>query len=200
MIDAVIFDLGKVLVEFQPTEGMKRLGFNNDEIKTINEKIFSGLWEECDRIPYSDAEIRQLFKERVPGLEHLIDKMWDNVFVFTDVYDYSRQWITSLKKRGIKVYILSNYGKQSFEVNSKKYDFLELVDGMVISYQEKVVKPDPRIYEILMERYNIDCGKAVFIDDRQANVDAATALGLNGIVFTNYKDTSRELEELLLTK
>lgn len=197
MTDTVIFDLGKVLVEFQPEEGMRKLGFTEEQIQIIIEKIFSGLWEECDRIPYSDSEIRALFKSCVPGMETLIDRMWDNVTVFTDVYSYSRQWIKSLKDKGLKVYILSNYGKQAFEVNSRKYDFLELVDGMVISYQVEMVKPDPRIYEILLDKYNIDRTKAVFIDDRQLNVDGAKAVGLNAILFEDYERTSAKLLEIL---
>lgn len=197
MIDTVIFDLGKVLVEFQPVEGMRKLGFTEEQIQVIVEKIFSGLWEECDRIPYSDEEIRALFKSRVPGMEALIDKMWDNVTVFTYVYSYSRQWIQSLKDMGLKVYILSNYGKQAFEINSKKYDFLELADGMVISYQVEMVKPDSRIYEILLDKYGIDRTKAVFIDDRQLNVDGAKAVGLNAILFENYEKTSARLLELI---
>lgn len=197
MIDTVIFDLGKVLVEFQPVEGMRKLGFTEEQIQVIVEKIFSGLWEECDRIPYSDEEIRALFKSKVPGMEALIDKMWDNVTVFTYVYSYSRQWIQSLKDKGLKVYILSNYGKQAFEVNSKKYDFLELADGMVISYQVEIVKPDPRIYEILLDKYGIDRTKAVFIDDRQLNVDGAKAVGLNAILFEDYEKTSARLLELI---
>lgn len=197
MIDTVIFDLGKVLVEFEPVEGMRRLGFTEEQIQIIMNKIFSGLWEECDRIPYSDGEIRELFKSQLPGMETLVDKMWDHVTVFTDVYSFSRQWIQSLKDRGLKVYILSNYGKQAFEINSKKYDFLKLVDGMVISYQVEMVKPDPRIYEILLERYDIDRTRAVFIDDRQSNVEGAKAVGLKAILFESYEQATAELFALL---
>lgn len=196
MVDTVIFDLGKVLVEFQPEEGMRKLGFTAEQIAVMKEKIFSGLWEECDRIPYSDSEIRELFKSRVPGLEHLIDKMWDNVTVFTYVYPYTRKWLESLKSKGLKLYILSNYGKQAFEVNSQKYDFLDLVDGMVISYQVRLVKPEPQIYETLLEKYNIDRTRAVFIDDRQSNVDGARSIGLRALLFQDYEQAERELQIL----
>jgi putative hydrolase of the HAD superfamily len=197
MINTVIFDLGKVLVEFQPVEGMKKLGFSQDEINVMLENIFGSLWEECDKIPYSDEEIRALFKSRVPGYETLIDKMWDNVTVFTYVYSYSRKWIEDLKKKGMKIYILSNYGKQAFEINSKTYGFIELVDGMVISYQEQIVKPDPQIYEILLERYRIDRQNAVFIDDRQINIDGAEAVGLNALLFEGYEKTNEALMRLI---
>jgi putative hydrolase of the HAD superfamily len=197
MTDTVIFDLGKVLVEFQPLEGMKKLGFSAEETDIMLDKIFGSVWEECDRIPYSDEEIRALFKKQVPGMEELVDKMWDNVTVFTYVYEYSRRWIEDLKAMGLKVYILSNYGKQAFETNSKTYGFLDLVDGMVISYQEMKVKPDPEIYEILLKRYNIDRKNAVFIDDRQINIDGARAVGLNAILFEGYEETNKKLMELV---
>lgn len=197
MIDTVIFDIGKVLAEFQAVEGMRAMGFTEGEIKILADKIFGSLWEECDRIPYSDEEIRALFKAAVPGLEPLIDIMWDNVTEFTYVFPYTDGWIDSLHDRGIKVYVLSNYGKQAFETNRKKYDFLDKVDGMVISYQEQLVKPSPEIYEILIDRYHIDRNKAVFIDDRQKNVDGAVNVGLKGLLFTGYEETSRKLNEMI---
>lgn len=200
MIDTVIFDLGKVLVEFQALEGMRRMGFSEDEIQMMNRNIFGSLWEECDRIPYSNEEIRALFKAQVPGYEHLIDIMWDNVTEFTYVFPYTEKWIQSLKDRGIKIYILSNYGKQAFETNRKKYDFLDRVDGMVISYQEEIVKPSPEIYEILLKRYGIDRTRAVFVDDRQINVDGVVNVGLKGILFESYEKTSKDLDRLIAGK
>jgi putative hydrolase of the HAD superfamily len=122
------------------------------------------------------------------------------VTVFTYVYDYSRKWIESLKKIGMKVYILSNYGKQAFEINSKIYGFLDLVDGMVISYQEQKVKPEPEIYEILLDRYNINRENAVFIDDRQVNIDGAKAVGLNAILFEGYEKTNDKLVKLIVNR
>lgn len=197
MIRIVVFDLGKVLVEFHPIEGMKKLGFSKEVMERFQSNIFSGLWEQCDAKPIGKEEIRDLFKRAVPGLEREVDFLWDHITVVTGVYDYSHQWILDLKRRGYQVFILSNYGQQAFEANAKVYPFLKDVDGMVISYQVEMVKPNPKIYQYLAEKYQIKPEEAVFLDDRKENVDGAAACGFSGIVFENYKQAREELERLL---
>lgn len=197
MIRAIIFDLGKVLVEFHPLDGMKKLGFSEEVIEEFHKKIFSGLWEQCDARPIGKREIRELFKKAVPGLEQEVDFLWDHITVVTEVYDYSHPWILDLKRRGYQIFILSNYGQQSFEANSKIYPFLADVDGIVVSYQVEMVKPNPEIYRYLAKKYQILPEEAVFLDDRKENVDGAISCGFSGIVFKNYKQAKEELEELL---
>lgn len=197
MINTVVFDLGKVLVDFHPLEGMRKLGFSEEVVSCFQDAVFSGLWEECDARPIGNEEIRTLFKQAVPGLEKEVDILWDNITVVTDVYEYSCEWVSDLKKRGYEVFILSNYGQQSFQKNSKVYPFLANVDGMVISYQVRMMKPDRGIYQCLLEKYRIKPDEAVFIDDRKKNVDGAVACGFSGIVFQNYNQAKEELEGLL---
>lgn len=196
-IDTIIFDLGKVLVDFHPVAGMKQLGFSKEAIESFERNIFSGLWEECDAKRMSDKEIRDCFKKAVPGFEHEVDILWDNITVVTSVYEHSGPWVKELKERGYKLYVLSNFGQQAFETNSKLYDFLDYMDGKVVSYDVEIVKPDKRIYECLIEKYGINPENAVFLDDRQVNIDGAAACGLNGIVFENYKQAKIELEQIL---
>lgn len=197
MIDTVIFDLGGVLVDFHPLQGLQTLGFSKDAMAVFKEKIFAGLWEECDGYPLSDEAIRAKFKDAVPGYEQEVDQLWDHITVITGVYEYSAHWVKSLKKRGYQVYILSNFGQRAFEVNSRLYSFLDDVDGKVISYAERLVKPQPEIYECLMKRYRIDPAKAVFIDDRPVNIEGAVSCGFHGIVFESYEQANTELEKLL---
>lgn len=193
MIDTIIFDLGGVLVDFHPIEGMRKIGFSEKAVEEFENKIFSGLWEECDKYQYSDSQIRQLFKERVPGFEKEVDMLWNNLHSITGTRDYSNEWLEDLKARGYRLLVLSNFGKNSFEINSKIYDFLKYMDGGIISYELGLVKPDDKIYKALMEKYNIVPERAVFIDDREENVQAARALGIKGIVFENYEQARREL-------
>lgn len=197
MIDTVIFDLGGVLVDFRPYEGMEKLGFDEKTINTFKEKIFSGVWEECDRFPYEDNEIRDLFKKHIPEYSREVDILWDNISVITAVNDYSEEWLRSLKEKGLKLYILSNYGKQSFKINSKKYGFLRYVDGRVISYEYEYLKPEPQLYEELLKKYNINRETAVFIDDRKENVEGALKVGLNALVFENFDSTNIKLMEMI---
>ena len=196
MIDTLIFDLGGVLVDFHPIEGMRKIGFSEKAVEEFENKIFSGLWEECDKYQYSDSQIRQLFKERVPGFEKEVDMLWNKLHSITGTRDYSNEWLEDLKARGYRLLVLSNFGKNSFEINSKIYDFLKYMDGGIISYELGLVKPDDAIYKALMEKYNIVPERAVFIDDRDENVQAARALGIKGIVFENYEQARRELERV----
>lgn len=197
MIRAIVFDLGNVLVEFDPINGMKKLGFSKEAVTQFQEHIFSGLWEQCDARPIGNKEIRELFKKAVPGFEQEVDVLWDHITVVTRMYEYSQAWISDLKRRGYQVFILSNYGQQSFAANSKLYSFLSDVDGMVISYQVEMMKPNPEIYRYLAEKYHILPEEAVFLDDRKENVDGAIACGFSGILFENYYQGREALENLL---
>lgn len=200
MIRAVVFDLGKVLVEFNPVNGMKKLGFSEEVIERFQKNIFSELWEQCDARPIGNKEIRELFQKAVPGLEREVDFLWDHITVVTRTYEYSHSWILDLKRKGYQVFILSNYGQQSFEANSKIYPFLADVDGIVVSYQVEMVKPNPEIYRYLAKKYHILPEEAVFLDDRKENVDGAISCGFSGIVFENYEQARTELENLLKSK
>lgn len=193
----IIFDLGCVLVDFNPRKGMEKIGFSKEEIEVFMDKIFSGLWEYCDKFPLEDAEIRALFKEHVPGYEKQVDMLWDNLTNVTGVRPYADEWLSDLKKRGYKLYVLSNYGKNSFEINSKIYGFLKYFDGLVISYEEVMVKPSPEIYYRLLEKFELDASECIFIDDRKENADGAINCGIDAIVFTSYEDASEKLNNIL---
>lgn len=193
----IVFDLGGVLVDFHPEKGLRKLGFSEEVIRIFLNKIFNGLWEACDRYPYSDPEIRALFKRAVPGYEKEVDMLWDNLTVVTGVRPYTEEWLQALKQQGYKLYVLSNYGKNSFEINSKIYGFLRHFDGGVISYEVELMKPEAEIYDRLAQKYGFEPEEAVFIDDRQVNVDGAIARGYHGILFENYEQAKKELQELL---
>lgn len=193
----IVFDLGGVLVDFHPDLCMKKLGFTHEAIDAFHEQIFPVFWEECDKYPYEDAEIRMLFKKRLPGFEKEVDLLWDNLPVITGVRPYADEWLLSLKKEGYQIFILSNYGKNSFEINAKTYDFLKYADGMVISYQISELKPDRAIYEYLLKKYKLVAEESVFIDDRQINIDGALRIGMKGILFDDYEHAKKRLDEML---
>ena len=199
MIKTIVFDLGGVLVDFHPVEGMRELGFSEEAIEVFRTKVFSGLWEHCDRYPYTDEEIRALFKKNLPGYEKEVDILWDDhhLHAITGMRSYSMEWLASLKERGYQIYILSNFGKRAFEINSLVYEFLKYTDGRVISYEIQEIKPEPPIYHYLAKKYNFKPEEAVFIDDRAINIEGAIACGYQGIVFESYAQTCKELEKIL---
>lgn len=196
MIDTVIFDIGNVLAKFCWREYLLELDMCEDAKNQIAEKIFCGnVWNEFDRGSKSDEEIIQECLKVIPDYEKEIRCVFENIDKVAYEYEYARGWVEELKEQGYKVYLLSNYGKNAFE--SKSYSFLELVDGKVISYEVKSVKPEPEIFQALLGKYNIEPEKSVFFDDIKENVMAARTHGINGIQFFDMEQAKKELASLI---
>ena len=104
---------------------------------------------------------------------------------------------TRLRRRGLKLYALSNISKAMFRHLELRYEFFGLFDGIVISAAINLMKPDPKIYEHLVERFSIRPDETVFIDDMPRNVESARRLGIAAIQFESVEQCSRELEALL---
>jgi 2-haloacid dehalogenase len=104
--------------------------------------------------------------------------------------------LRELKEAGHPLYGLTNWSHETFPFARERFDFLTLFDGIVVSGEEGMIKPDPKLYQTLLERYDIDPSRAVFIDDNKANVDAAEALGIHGIHFHTPQQLRAELVEL----
>lgn len=200
VIRNIIFDIGGVLADFEPERLMEAKGFSKEAAEAFRREIFGRVWPECDRIPCEDAEIRDLFKRAVPGFEKEVDQLWDDLTPITREMPYAAGWLKALKARGYRLYILSNYGKRSFEINSPRYGFLKLTDGQLISWEVRQLKPEPEIYRSLCSRFGIDPEESVFIDDVERNIEGAQALGFAGIVFTDHDSAERQLEALLCGK
>ena len=102
-----------------------------------------------------------------------------------------------LKQRGYQVYLLSNLSEDAFLYIEKHFDLFNQVDGYIVSYQEHVSKPDFKIYECLMERYDLQKEECVFLDDTLINVEASNAFGMKAIHFVSEKQVENVLEQLL---
>ena len=105
---------------------------------------------------------------------------------------------SSLKEKGYKVYILSNYGEKPFAASKPRMPFLQYTDGQLISYEIREVKPSAAIYQALCQKYAIDPANAVFLDDSPLNIAGAKAFGLHTILFTDYADALKQLKALPL--
>jgi 2-haloacid dehalogenase len=96
--------------------------------------------------------------------------------------------LTDLKAAGHHLYGLSNWSTETFPLVRDRFPSLRLLEGMVVSGYEGIVKPDPAIYELLLRRYGLDARDCIFIDDNPANVAGAAAVGIRGIRFTSLSD------------
>lgn len=199
MIDTVIFDIGMVLVYFRWRELFKDLGFEGEKFEKIAQaSIHNPWWNEFDRGLMTVDEIVEKFAEKAPEYKEDIAKIYEHTGEFVELYDYAIPWIRELKARGYKVYVLSNLSEPVYEAGKDtSFCFIEEMDGGILSYKEKLIKPEREIYELLCDRYDINPKKAVFLDDNAANVEGARAFGLSAIHFQNYEQAKAELETML---
>lgn len=196
-INTVIFDIGMVLVNFDWPLYIKKLGYSEEINKELGEIIFkSNMWKERDRGEKKEEEYIDMFISQAPHLEIQIRKVFENIVDIVEVFPYSKEWIKKIKEQGKKVYLLSNYSKRSYEHDRNKFDFLEYVDGAVISYEVHALKPEKKIYETLLEKYNIDPKKAIFLDDVEENLEGARIVGIETIHVTSHEAAVVKLAEL----
>ena len=105
------------------------------------------------------------------------------------------QILRQLKQQGYRVYALSNWSAEKFPLAQAKFPFLKEFDGMIISGEEKCVKPQPQIYQILLSRYNLQAADCIFIDDNPDNIKGGQALGFDTILFVSPENLRAELHK-----
>lgn len=198
MIDTVIFDVGMVLAEFCWKEYLESFGFGEEVNERVaNATVFTDTWNKFDQGIMDDEEILTEFIAHDPSMKEEITLFFNEVGKTVRVYEDSEEWVRELKEQGYKVYILSNYPKRTYEQSKEKLTFLKYVDGALFSFQDKVIKPAPEIYEILLKRYNINPEQAVFLDDVEKNLKEAENQGIHTIHVTDRAKVKEELKVLL---
>lgn len=198
MIKNIVFDVGKVLVCFEPDRVMENLGFDKKTQEIINQAVFKNqIWEESDRGILNPEELLAAFIANAPEYEKEIRLVRDSIGDSIDQYPYVTQWLNGLKKQGYHLYVLSNYADHTFQKTEHKLKFLDQMDGAVFSFQCKLLKPDKEIYEYLIEKYQLKPEECVFLDDREENIEGARSIGMEGIVFSTFSKASLELNTLL---
>ena len=156
MIKNIIFDIGNVLVTFDWEDLAREIGFTDDDIQILVERVIGDRWDEFDRGVMPEDEALKYIQEVLPGLEDKFATLWYRIDEAIAVYPYVDGWMKNLKEEGYNIYLLSNFPKSLFEKESKeKLTFLKFVDGKVISSFVKLIKPDREIYEYLLNQYNL---------------------------------------------
>ena len=195
-IDTLIFDIGKVLVRYDWKKLLRDLKYDEETAQAVAKAVFlSDTWTEGDRGILSEEELLQAFINNDPAHEKQIRETFERMGETIRVYSYTKSWLTYFKKRGYKLYILSNFSKPLFDRCQKEMKFLDFMDGGYMSWQIHCLKPDPKIYQKLIKDFDIEPSKAVFIDDLLDNVAEARAQGLHAVHFTGRKSAMRQLAD-----
>lgn len=197
MIRTIIFDIGNVLVGFAWREFFKKFGYSEEIFDRICKATMgSGTWAEYDRGAMSDEEILDAFIKNDPGIEQELRETLANINGMVVKYDYAIPWIKELKEKGYRVLVLSNFAERVLDDCKEAMDFMEYVDGGILSYQYKVIKPEPEIYQLLIDKYELDPKECVFLDDMKKNLEGAEAFGMQTIHFKNREQALEELREM----
>lgn len=197
MIRNIIFDVGNVLVEYSWERMLKALNITGEAYNAVAKATaLSPMWNELDRSLLRDEEILQRFIGNAPEYEREIRLVWDNIPESIHCYPYSVSWVKKWKKKGYKTYILSNYSKRAFEMTRQELPFMEDMDGSIFSFEVKLVKPEPEIYQALFEKYQLKPEECVFMDDNEKNVIAARKAGMHAIWFRSKEQAELELGKI----
>lgn len=199
MIRNIIFDIGGVLVRLRKDEWLfEDLKLSEEEAKLLDRSMFgSPLWKEVDRglIPYREV-IKRLCEE-TPEAAELLKKGFAAVGGTVEKTDYAIPWICSLKEAGYRVYYLSNYFEELRRQNREALSFLSYMDGGVWSDEEKLIKPDHRIFERLCEKYGLVPEECIFLDDTAVNLVAAEECRFSALLVEDPGDAMTKLKKSL---
>ncbi|MFG6383175.1 MAG: HAD family phosphatase [Lachnospiraceae bacterium] len=197
MIKHMVFDVGKVLVDFDWQGYFNMLNFSPQIYeKVAKATVLSELWNEFDRSKMSDEDILKGFLEKAPDCQEEIMRFWNNLGNSIKQYDYTKAWISSLQEKGYGIYLLSNYPRRLYSQSIEELDFVETVDGAVFSYEVQATKPEPEIYKALLRKYQLNPTECVFLDDNRNNIIAANQLGMATIHFHTKSQAEEELKSL----
>lgn len=186
-IDTIIFDLGGVLIDWNPMYVYCNYFDSEEKRNYFFEHICTSDWNEEQDAGRSIVEATQLLVEQFPDWEQSIRDYygrWTEMLhgPIHETVEIFRQLKASGK---YKIYALTNWQADLFNIALVRYNFLHWFDGRVVSGEEKIRKPFPEFYQRLLHRYNVDPATALFVDDNLRNVKAAEQLGIRSIHFLN---------------
>ncbi|HEY1722958.1 MAG TPA: HAD family phosphatase [Magnetospirillaceae bacterium] len=194
----VIFDLGGVLIDWNPRHLFRKI-FEGDEagMEHFLAHVCNQAWNEKQDEGRSFAEAVQEAINRHPDKEPYIRAYHERwVETLGGPLHETVEVLTALHDRQVPLYALTNWSAETYPHAQRLFSFLAHFKGVVVSGTEKLIKPDPRIYRLLLERYDVAPESAVYIDDNSRNAEAATKLGLHGIHFTGAAALRDELVKL----
>lgn len=192
--DTVIFDLGNVLVSWDPANLYRKIFPEQTDLNHFLQNVCTMPWhtlQDGGRSPREGTEA--LIKEH-PEWESQIRAFYDRwEEMFNGPIEGTVALLKTLKEKGYRVFALSNWNKELYDRTAVDYPFLEWFDGKIISSEEGMKKPDDNIFHLLFDRFHITPQQAIFIDDNPDNIAAAERLGLPGILFTTPEALQQEL-------
>ncbi len=180
----LILDMGNVLLDWNPRKLAQGAAQNPEDAQALCAALFlSPEWPQNDEGLVSDREMLEIAMNRAPSRLHgAVKHLHENWPAWIEALPGAEDFVRRAKAGGLRVYLLSNAGVR-FPDCLARFAFYPLLDGALVSAHEKIVKPDRRIFELLLERYGLNARECFFVDDYAPNVEGARAVGIDGVTF-----------------
>lgn len=198
MIKNIIFDFGKVLVDYDFQHVITRFFKDKEQEQRFyniaTDETFMDIVDK-EEIPFS--ELIENLKKKYPEFSDAFQKFHDHYPDFvTGEVPGMRDLLIELREKGYKLYGLTNWCSAVHEV-MRRYDIFKLLDGRVISSEEKLIKPDRAIYLRVCEKYGLNPEECLFTDDKEKNIEGAKRAGMHAILFKGCDDFRKKLSEYI---
>ena len=197
MIRNIIFDIGNVLMEYDWLLPFKNFGLSHEESMRLYLLMNDEIWRKMDLGLLDEDGAKKEYRAKYPADADAMDYFIDHMEIIR--VDRPAVWekLPKLREKGYRLYYLSNYPEQLFAVHMGDAAFMREMDGGVVSYEVHLGKPDAKIYEHLLEKYDLKAEESLFFDDRPENTEAAERLGMRGTVIASQAQLLAELEKLI---
>jgi putative hydrolase of the HAD superfamily len=193
----VIMDLGGVMLDWNPDHLLTPIEPDPELRRQLRTRIFSHDWQQFDRGMLTQLQLQERLQLTTGFSRNEVLDLFEAVRGHLSEKPETVKLVRALRQRGFDIYCLSNMPVPMYEHLRRQHTFWDVFQGVVVSGEIQMMKPEPQIYLHLLERFGLVARESVFVDDLQANVDAAKAVGLHAIRFQNATQCQQELDELL---
>jgi 2-haloacid dehalogenase len=193
----IVFDLGGVLIDWDPRHMYRKIFDDEAEMERFLTEVATNEWNAQHDAGRRWEDGVALLSAQYPHLAGLISAYWERWDeMLAGPIEGTVAILASLRDAGYELHALTNWSTQTFPIARERYEFLDWFETIVVSGEEEAIKPDPRIYQILLERIGRRPAECIFIDDAPRNVAAASELGFTAIRFENPDQLRSELGKL----
>ena len=196
---AVVFDLGGVLVDWNPRYLFRRLLPDDETVERFLAEVCTTEWNAAQDAGRSweeaVAEASARFPDDAKYIAAYHERWWETI---AGQIDGTVDILAELRASAVALFALTNWSAEKFDLTFPRFEWMSWFDGIVVSGRERIVKPDRRLYEVLLDRYRLEPARTVYVDDVMANVAAARELGMISLHFTGPGRLRADLRHLEL--
>ena len=193
-----LFDLGGVFFDWDPKFFFTKIISDKDEMDFFLTKVCNDEWNLAQDSGRTIEDGEKDIIRKFPQYENLIKLYYPNHRkMIKGTFQSSIDILMKLKQDSYECFVLSNWSSETFVDIPKEFKFMNNFDGLLISGEDKLVKPDPKIYLLAIDRFNLDPQNTVFVDDKLININAAIKLGFKTIHLTNPNIIEEEINKFL---